>query len=64
MIIVNLSEALAVELSDVLGEVIRDMSSEIADTDNAAFRAKLKERRERLASIRSQVDESLASEAT
>jgi hypothetical protein len=60
--IVNLSEALAVELSDVLGEVIRDMSSEIADTDNPAYRAKLKERRERLTAIRTQVDESLVAE--
>ena len=53
--IVNLSESLAVELSDVLGEVIRDMSSEIADTDNPIYRKQLQGRRERLAAVRAEL---------
>jgi hypothetical protein len=47
----DLSEELAVELRETLDAVMSDMSSEIADTDNAAFRRGLEDRRERLRSI-------------
>lgn len=44
----ELSDDVAEELRDTLEQVISDMSSEIADTDNARFRAGLLERRARL----------------
>jgi len=58
--ILELSESLAEELRDTLGEVIGDMSSEIAGTDNPTYREVLGARRERLRSIHSQLDASKA----
>ena len=57
--ILTLSESLADELKETLGSVLRDMSSEIADTDNPAFRRTLEARRERLRAIVSQMEGSL-----
>jgi hypothetical protein len=54
--ILDLSQELAQELRETLEQVISDMSSEIADTDNPAFRRDLQARRERLKSVRSQLD--------
>ena len=51
-----LTEPLAQELRDTLSEVIGDMSSEIADTDNPEFRRNLDARRERLRAIRAELD--------
>ena len=45
---VTLTDALAEELSDTLDEVLGDLSTEIAGTDNAHFRATLERRRGRL----------------
>ncbi len=56
--ILELSEPLAVELRDTLGEILGDMSSEIADTDNPAYRRVLEHRRERLSAIQSQLNSS------
>lgn len=47
----TLSEAEGAELLEVVELNIPDLSHEIAATDNAAFRAGLAERRERLESI-------------
>jgi hypothetical protein len=54
--ILDLSQELAEELHVTLDQVISDMSGEIADTDNPAFRRDLEARRERLRSVRSQLD--------
>ncbi len=54
--IVDLSQETAEELRVTLEQVIGDMSSEIADTDNPAFRRELEVRRERLRSVHSQLD--------
>ena len=59
--IVDLSDEMAEELRDTLGEVLGDMSTEIAGTDNPAYRALLEARRERLRSISSQLVDSKAS---
>ena len=56
----ELSEPLAVELRDTLREVLGDMSSEIADTDNPAYRRVLESRRERLSAIHSLLNNSKA----
>jgi hypothetical protein len=53
--ILNLSESLAEELRQTLEEVVGDMSSEIADTDNPIYRKQLQARRERLAAIRAEL---------
>jgi hypothetical protein len=58
--ILELPEPLAVELRDTLGEVLSDMSSEIAGTDNPAYRRILESRRDRLSTIHSQLDGSKA----
>jgi hypothetical protein len=59
--ILELSEPLAVELRDTLREVLGDMSSEIADTDNPAYRRVLESRRKRLSTIHTQLNASKAS---
>ena len=51
--ILELPVPLADEMLETLEEVIGDLSTEIADTDNPTFRRNLKARRERLQSIRS-----------
>lgn len=43
-------------LRDVLAAVLSDMSMEIADTDNAGYRAGLRERRALLQSIQAKLD--------
>ena len=43
-----LSDVDAELLREVLDSVVRDLSPEIADTDNPAYRRELKERRDRL----------------
>jgi hypothetical protein len=48
---VELSDELGEELRETLGALVADMSSEIADTDNPAFRRDLEARRERLRAI-------------
>jgi hypothetical protein len=48
---VELSDELVAELRSTLETLVSDMSSEIADTDNPAFRRDLEARRERLRSI-------------
>jgi len=52
----DLSDMLVEELHDTLGEVLRDMSSEIADTDNPTYRGVLEARRDRLRAIDSQLE--------
>ncbi|MGO9027183.1 MAG: hypothetical protein ACLQOZ_00935 [Acidimicrobiales bacterium] len=47
---VELPDELAEELRSTLDTLIADMSSEIADTDNPAYRRELEARRERLRS--------------
>jgi hypothetical protein len=44
------------DLTDVLDAVITDLSPEIANTDNANYRAMLRARRTRLQAIRSKLD--------
>jgi len=48
MVNLELPEALAEELDGTMSSVLSDMSSEIADTDNPAYRKQLQARRERL----------------
>jgi hypothetical protein len=48
----ELSAEQVVLLADLLDGAIRDLSPEIADTDNPTFRRELKERREQLRAIR------------
>ncbi len=48
---VDLSDEQSEELGVTLANVISDMSSEIADTDNAGYRRELQARRARLQSI-------------
>ncbi len=54
--ILDLSKPQAEELRSSLEVVIRDMSGEIAGTDNPNYRRELEARRERLKSIHSQLD--------
>jgi hypothetical protein len=49
--ILDLAQPLGDELRATLSEVVRDMSSEIADTDNPGFRRDLEARRDRLRSL-------------
>jgi len=51
----ELSDALQEELRSTLATVLSDMSTEIADTDNAGYRRQLRERRERLREIQAQL---------
>ena len=48
----TLTDVEASELRDLLDGSLGDLSSEIADTDNAGYRVALKERRERLRAVR------------
>jgi hypothetical protein len=48
---VELSDEFSEELGATLANVISDMSSEIADTDNPGYRRELQARRARLQSI-------------
>lgn len=44
------------ELKVVLDEALHDLTSEIADTDNAAYRADLRRRRQRILDMRARLD--------
>lgn len=44
------------ELKVVLDEALHDLTSEIADTDNAAYRADLRRRRQLILDIRARLD--------
>ena len=46
------------ELRSALDMVVSDLSPEIADTDNADYRAMLRQRRECLRSVRDRLDSS------
>ncbi len=59
--ILELSQSQSEELRDTLGQVISDMSSEIAGTDNPQYRRELEARRDRLRSVQAQLDGSKAS---
>jgi hypothetical protein len=48
----NLTEEEADELRVLLDQAIRDLSPEIAGTDNPTYRSGLRERRERLRHVR------------
>ncbi|MGA2835287.1 MAG: hypothetical protein ABSF84_01690 [Acidimicrobiales bacterium] len=52
----TLTDSEATELRDLLDGALGDLSSEIADTDNAGYRASLKERREALRAVRAQLE--------
>jgi len=54
----TLSTEQAEELHRLLDDTMSELSHEIAATDNADFRAGLRERRDLLASIRGQLDAS------
>jgi hypothetical protein len=51
----ELNDEEAADLASVLDDVIGDLSPEIADTDNVAYRADLKRRRDHLRAIRAQL---------
>ena len=53
---VELSDAEAEDLRDLLDGALGDMSSEIAATDNVEYRASLKDRRNRLHDVRQRLD--------
>jgi acetolactate synthase small subunit len=52
----ELTEQAAEELRETLKSVVSDMSSEIADTDNASYRADLSAKRDRLQAIAAQIE--------
>jgi hypothetical protein len=49
--LIELTEAQRAELRELLGATLADLSSEIADTDNATYRSGLRERRVILESV-------------
>ena len=53
--ILDLPSSLADELRDALEQMIGDMSSEIAGTDNPQYRRALEARRDRLRSVHAQL---------
>ncbi len=52
---IELNEQEADELRTLLDATLGDLSAEIADTDDKSYREGLKERRERLRSLRSKL---------
>lgn len=54
--ILDLSQEVAEELRVTLEQVIGDLSSEIAGTDNPGYRRELEAGRERLRSVHSQLE--------
>lgn len=56
--LLELTEPLADELRETLTALIGDMSTEIADTDNAAYRRIIEARRDRLRSIQARLSDS------
>jgi hypothetical protein len=57
----QLDDEQARELRDLLADAIRELSSEIADTDNPAFQRKLRSRRQHLQGVAQQLASSTAS---
>ena len=53
---IELTESQRTELQELLRGSLADLSSEIADTDNPSYRNGLRERREVLESVLSQLD--------
>ena len=53
---IELTESQRTELQELLRGTLADLSSEIADTDNPSYRNGLRERREVLESVLSQLD--------
>jgi len=53
---IELTESQRTELQELLRGSLADLSSEIADTDNPSFRNGLRDRREVLESVLSQLD--------
>jgi hypothetical protein len=54
--LIELTEAQQAELRELLRATLADLSSEIADTDNATYRQRLRERRTILESVRTLLD--------
>ena len=54
--LLELSAPCADELRTTLDRVVSDMSTELANTDNASYRRLLRERRDRIEDIRSQLE--------
>jgi hypothetical protein len=55
MVDLQLDQAAAGELGDVLDQVLADLNYEIADTDLPSYRRGLRARRERLTEVRDQL---------
>jgi hypothetical protein len=53
---IELTEAQQAELRELLRATLADLSSEIADTDNATYRQRLRERRTILESVLTLLD--------
>jgi len=53
---IELTESQRTEMQELLRGSLADLSSEIADTDNPSYRNGLRERREVLESVLSQLD--------
>jgi len=53
---IELTESQRTELQELLRGSLADLSSEIADTDNPSYRNGLRDRREALESVLSQLD--------
>jgi hypothetical protein len=51
-----IDEEVAAELRQVLDEALHDLTSEIADTDNAGYRQALRHRRGLIEALRGQLD--------
>jgi hypothetical protein len=56
VMILELSDPLVEQLHDTLEAVVTDMSSEITATDNPMYRQGLRDRREKLRDVLSQLD--------
>ncbi len=52
---IELSAEEAAEVRDLLGQVLGDLSQEIADTDNPDYRRGLQARRERLVAVQARL---------
>jgi hypothetical protein len=64
MVSLDLDGADEAILRDLLANAIRDLSPEIADTDNPEYRRMLKQRRDRLVALLGQMGEPVASRTT
>lgn len=57
----RLDDEQARELRDLLADALRELSSEIADTDNPDYRRKLRSRRQHLQAVAQQLASNTAS---